>query len=38
VLDAVYERTDGEPVFVEAPEPTDEALQSLLRKVIGRLM
>ncbi len=24
VLDGVYRRTDGEPVFVEAPAPTDE--------------
>ena len=38
VLDGVYRRTDGEPVFVEVPAPTDEALQSLLHKIIGRLM
>ena len=30
VLDGVYRRTDGEPVFVEAPAPTDEELQALL--------
>ena len=38
VLDGVYRRTGAEPVFVEAPAPTDEALQSLLHKIIGRLM
>lgn len=38
VLDGVYRRTDGEPVFVEVPAPSDEALQSLLRKIIGPLM
>ena len=29
VLDGVYRRTDGEPVFVEVPAPTDEALQTV---------
>ena len=38
VLDGVYRRTDGEPVFVEAPAPTDEELQALLHKIITRLM
>ena len=38
VLDGVYRRTDGEPVFVEGPAPTDEALQALLHKIIARLM
>ena len=38
VLDGVYRRTDGEPVFVEAPAPTDEELQGLLHKIITRLM
>ncbi len=38
VLDGVYRRTDGEPAFVEVPAPTDEALQVLLHKIIGRLM
>ena len=38
VLDGVYRRTDCEPVFVEVPAPTDEALQALLHKIIGRLM
>ena len=37
VLDGVYRRTDGEPVFVEVTAPTDEALQALLHKIIGRL-
>ena len=37
VLDGVYRRTDGEPVFVEVAAPTDEALQALLHKIIGRL-
>ena len=38
MLDGVYRRTDGEPVFVEVPAPTDEALRALLHKIIGRLM
>ena len=38
VLDGVYQRTDGEPVFVEVPAPSDEVLQALLHKIIGRLM
>ena len=38
VLDGVYQRTDGDPVFVEVPAPTDEALQALLHKIIARLM
>ena len=38
VLDGVYRRTDGEPVFVEVPAPTDEELQALLHKIITRLM
>ena len=38
MLDGVYRRTDGEPVFVEVPAPTDEALQALLYKIIARLM
>jgi len=38
VLDGVYRcDTDGEPVFVEVPAPTDEALQTVLHKVITRL-
>jgi hypothetical protein len=39
VLDGVYRRgIDGTPEFVEVPEPTDEALQSVLRKIITRTM
>jgi len=39
VLDGVYRcDTEGEPVFVEVPAPTDEALQTVLHKVITRLM
>ena len=26
VLDGVYQRSDGDPVFVEVPAPTDEGL------------
>jgi len=29
--------TDGEPVFVEVPAPTDEALQTVLHKIITRM-
>ena len=39
MLDGVYRRgADGVPEFVEVPEPTDEALQSVLHKIITRLM
>ena len=39
MLDGVYRRgIDGAPKFVEVPEPTDEALQSVLHKIITRLM
>jgi len=39
VLDGVYRcDTEGEPVFVEVPAPTDEALQAVLHKIITRLM
>jgi hypothetical protein len=39
VLDGVYRRSaDGTPEFVEAPAPTDEALQAVLHKIITRLM
>jgi len=38
VLDGVYRcDTEGEPVFVEVPVPTDEALQTVLHKIITRL-
>jgi Putative transposase len=39
VLDGVYRRgADGVPEFVEVPAPTDEALQTVLHKIITRLM
>jgi len=38
VLDGVYRRTDGGPVFVQADSPTDEELRALLHKIISRLM
>jgi hypothetical protein len=39
VLDSLYRfGTDGTPGFVEAPAPTDEALQAALHKIITRLM
>ena len=38
VLDGVYRRgADGRPAFVEAPAPTDEALQTVLLQIITRL-
>ena len=39
VLDGVYLRSaDGTPEFVEAPAPSDEALQAVLHRIITRLM
>jgi len=39
VLDSVYRcDTEGEPVFMEAFAPTDEALRGVLHKIITRLM
>ena len=39
VLDGVYRRSaEAEPAFVEAPTPTDEALQAVLQKIIKRTM
>jgi hypothetical protein len=39
VLDGVYRRgAAGVPEFVEVPAPTDDALQSVLHKIITRLM
>ena len=39
VLDGVYRcDTEGEPVFVEVPAPTDEALQTVLHRIITRVM
>jgi len=37
VLDGVYRRTNGEPVFDQADFPTDEELQALLHRIIARL-
>ena len=38
VLDGVYRcDTEGEPVFVAVPAPTDEPLQAVLQKIITRL-
>ena len=39
VLDGVYRcDTEGEPVLVEVPAPTDEALQMVLHKIPTRVM
>jgi hypothetical protein len=39
VLERVYRRgTDGAPVFVEVPAPTDHELQTVLHKIITRTM
>ena len=39
VLDGVYRRSaEGAPEFIDAPTPTDEALQSALHKIITRTM
>ena len=38
VLDGVYRHTDGEPVFVEAAPPSDEALQAVLQRIITRML
>jgi len=39
VLDGVYRcDTEREPVFVEVPAPTDEALKAVLHKIITRPM
>jgi len=38
VLDGVYQcDPEGEPVFVEVPAPTDEALLTVLHKIITRM-
>ena len=34
----MYQRTDGEPVFVEVPAPSDEVLRASLDKIIARLI
>ena len=38
VLDGVYRRTGGEPVFQQARAPTGDELANLLDKIIARLM
>ncbi len=39
LLDGVYRTgVDGTPGFVEAPAPSDDALQAVLHKIITRLM
>lgn len=39
MLDGVYRRgTGGTPEFVEVPQPTDEALQAVLHKIINCMM
>ena len=38
MLDGVYRRTEGEPVFQQARAPTGEELQGLLEKIIVRLL
>ena len=38
MLDGVYRRTEGEPIFEEARAPTRDELQGLLDKIITRLM
>lgn len=38
VLDGVYRRTEGEPVFQQTRAPTSDALRGLLDKIIARLL
>ena len=39
MLDGVHRRSaNGEPVFVEAPALTDDALQAVLHKITTRMM
>jgi hypothetical protein len=38
VLDGVYRRTEGEPLFQEARAPTDDELKGLLEQIVARLM
>jgi len=38
VLDGVFRRTEGEPVFLEARAPTRDELQGLLARIIARLL
>lgn len=38
VLDGVYERSEAEPVFIEAPASTDEDVHAALHRIFGRLL
>jgi hypothetical protein len=38
VLDGVYRRTEGEPVFEQARAPTGDELQGLLETIVARLL
>ncbi len=38
VLDGVYRRTEGEPIFQEARAPTGDELKGLLDQIVARLM
>ena len=38
MLDGVYRRGQGGPVFVEAPAPSDEGMQSVLHEIVGRIL
>jgi hypothetical protein len=38
VLDGVYRRTEGAPVFVEARAPTDDDLHGVLHQIVGRIL
>ena len=38
MLDGVYRRTGGEPVFQQARAPTGDELADLLDKIISRLL
>ncbi len=38
VLDGVYQRGEAGPVFVEAPPPTDEDVQVVLHRMVGRIL
>jgi hypothetical protein len=38
VLDGVYQTSEGAPVFIEAPAPSNEQLQTLLDKIIHRIL
>jgi hypothetical protein len=38
VLDGVYGPSESGPVFVEAPRPSEEDAQAVLRKIVGRIL